>query len=320
MSKGECKKLTKNEWNKWIGVVGRMMLAYALVFAQSAWAAQNQATKDKPGSPQKAAAQQTSEKQSSTAASAKAQSGQARGEESESSVAEEKSSRDASHEGIKVHGHWTIEVRNPDGSLVRYVEFENSLDPGFSYTGSVAGSPIVQVHGGADYLAALLAGRAATPTWAIRLAGPAGISNLFPASTTDAPCVHTDGLAQCEISNPLVAQCQGATLQAGLGCNLTVSTLGTPPSTLGTPPSTLGTPPAVGPIQLSGSVAATQNGHVSAVATIIYFPCGGATIVTNCPITGAGFSSFTSSNNFPGAPIAVSAGQTIAVTVTISFS
>ncbi len=28
-------------------------------------------------------------------------------------------------EGIKVHGHWTIEVRNPDGSLAERREFEN---------------------------------------------------------------------------------------------------------------------------------------------------------------------------------------------------
>jgi hypothetical protein len=31
------------------------------------------------------------------------------------------------HEGIKVHGHWMIEVRNPDGKLVSHTEFENSL-------------------------------------------------------------------------------------------------------------------------------------------------------------------------------------------------
>ena len=31
------------------------------------------------------------------------------------------------HEGIKVHGHWTIEVKNPDGKLVSHTEFENAL-------------------------------------------------------------------------------------------------------------------------------------------------------------------------------------------------
>ncbi len=35
----------------------------------------------------------------------------------------------AQHEGIKVHGHWIIEVRNPDGTLVSHHEFENALDP-----------------------------------------------------------------------------------------------------------------------------------------------------------------------------------------------
>jgi hypothetical protein len=30
-------------------------------------------------------------------------------------------------EGIKIHGHWVIEVRNPDGTVVTHREFENSL-------------------------------------------------------------------------------------------------------------------------------------------------------------------------------------------------
>jgi len=40
------------------------------------------------------------------------------------------------HEGIKVHGHWTIEVRNPDGKLVTHTEFENSLTTANAYSGS----------------------------------------------------------------------------------------------------------------------------------------------------------------------------------------
>jgi hypothetical protein len=31
-------------------------------------------------------------------------------------------------EGIKVHGRWTIDIKNPDGSLVSHHEFENALD------------------------------------------------------------------------------------------------------------------------------------------------------------------------------------------------
>ena len=33
-------------------------------------------------------------------------------------------------EGIKVHGHWKIEILDPDGTLVSVAEFENALvDP-----------------------------------------------------------------------------------------------------------------------------------------------------------------------------------------------
>jgi hypothetical protein len=35
-------------------------------------------------------------------------------------------------EGIKVHGHWTIDVKNPDGTLAQHREFENSFQPGGS--------------------------------------------------------------------------------------------------------------------------------------------------------------------------------------------
>ena len=36
-------------------------------------------------------------------------------------------------EGIQVHGHWTIEVRNPDGRLVSRREFENALTTNGSF-------------------------------------------------------------------------------------------------------------------------------------------------------------------------------------------
>ena len=63
------------------------------------------------------------------------------------------SERGGQKEGIKVHGHWTVDVRNPDGKRVTHREFENALQP----------SPI---------LAALL-GRTATPgTWSISFQAP----------------------------------------------------------------------------------------------------------------------------------------------------
>ena len=47
-------------------------------------------------------------------------------------------------EGIKVHGHWIIDVRNPDGSLAQHRDFENSLaDGGYFLTGAVSGYALI---------------------------------------------------------------------------------------------------------------------------------------------------------------------------------
>lgn len=64
--------------------------------------------------------------------------------------------RGGPQEGIKVHGHWVIEVRNPDGTLATRREFENSLDPQ-----------------GAQNLAALLARAASGGHWLITFDGAA---------------------------------------------------------------------------------------------------------------------------------------------------
>jgi hypothetical protein len=68
-------------------------------------------------------------------------------------------SKGGQKEGIKIHGHWTIEVRNPDGKLVTHREFENALD-----------------YNGAKALAEFLA-RVYTPgMWAISL--HSGVSQM----------------------------------------------------------------------------------------------------------------------------------------------
>src|SRR5688572_18634480 len=58
-------------------------------------------------------------------------------------------------DGIKVHGDWTIEIRNPDGSLASRHEFKNALIP-------TMGSPL---------LAGLLGNFYEDTTWGIRLWG-----------------------------------------------------------------------------------------------------------------------------------------------------
>ena len=80
-------------------------------------------------------------------------------------------------EGIKVHGHWTIDVRNPDGKLVSHTEFENALQTS-----------------GASLLALLLT-RSNTPgLWGIVLAAPTGVSVQ--------PCSNTFGNMLCRIDEP----------------------------------------------------------------------------------------------------------------------
>ena len=34
----------------------------------------------------------------------------------------------ATHQGVKMHGHWVIDVRNPDGTLTAHRDFENTLE------------------------------------------------------------------------------------------------------------------------------------------------------------------------------------------------
>ena len=52
-------------------------------------------------------------------------------------------------EGIQIHGQWTIEVRNRDGSVAKHVEFENALDPGSFWHVPACWDPLRQFNPGA---------------------------------------------------------------------------------------------------------------------------------------------------------------------------
>jgi hypothetical protein len=262
--------MSKNEGKRCLGVVGRMLLALVFVFSQMAWAGQEPQTRDKSQSPQKAAAEQAVEKQSSTAATAKAQSKQAQGEESESSVAEEKSSRDGSHEGIKVHGHWTIEVKNPDGTVVTHREFENSLYPSF----------------GASFLAQVL-GRQITPgAWYLTLDGSVP------------PCSSPVGGTRCSI------------FETGFSITITSYVFQTLSSTVG----------AAGSLILSGTAVAGQNGTIDTVGSHNFSCALGVSLATCLSGTVTPLTPYTFTSATLSPAVNVSPGQTIAVTVNISFS
>jgi len=86
-------------------------------------------------------------------------------------------------EGVRVHGHWTIEVRNPDGTLVEHRDFENALSIGV----------------GDDHLVNVLARMRTPGTWTIVANGtpnqiceePAGTPNVcwIMESTDPTPSV-----------------------------------------------------------------------------------------------------------------------------------
>lgn len=79
-------------------------------------------------------------------------------------------------EGIKVHGHWTIEVRNPDGTLGTRREFENALTPS-----------------GASALAEFLARTKSVGSWRVNLEG---------SPVAASPCVVATGPIACSVVEP----------------------------------------------------------------------------------------------------------------------
>jgi hypothetical protein len=224
------------------------------------------------------------------------------------------------HEGITVHGHWVIEVKNPNGELVTHREFENALSPG------LAVPTVGQTASGEAFLSALLTGQIASPpAWGIFLIGPNGL-----ASGTGAPCVVevlTISPGGCLIlqytantnSNYAYFLCTSPPPEpyAGISCNLAASPIGTAPNFTG--------------FQLTGSVAATQPGSVNFVATGDFGLCATPINVATCTLaiasniaafTGRPLDGNTATGQAAGDPMPVTvsaAGQTIQVTVDISF-
>lgn len=119
--------------------------------------------------------------------------------------------------GIKVHGHWTIDVRNPDGKLVRHEAFENQL-----------------VSGGDALIANLLNGVYSSGAWVFWLGG----TNATQTPANDpSPCgatsfkissggnLEVDGTNFCSLyeenSAEVAGNCTNATTSSSSFCTLT---------------------------------------------------------------------------------------------------
>lgn len=75
-------------------------------------------------------------------------------------------------EGLNIHGHWIVDVRNADGSLASHHEFENALHPNGNAT-----------------LAAILGRSISVGTWAVLLANANGFGGPCDVNGIANDCV-----------------------------------------------------------------------------------------------------------------------------------
>lgn len=199
---------------------------------------------------------------------------------------------DAGHQGIKVHGHWKINIKNPDGTLANTHEFENSL-----------------VDGGA-LLTYLLVGTVTPGEFAVRL------------EATSAICGSSSDCLLLETSTgywAILYNCQSVPASCSSNLNVLAGTSG---------PSS--SPTGAG-VQLTASIVASSSATLDNVdtavalcfssnnarATVTPSQChGSSTLQGGTYPSGQVPGLFTQT----GVNISVFSGQTIEVYVFLSFS
>lgn len=243
--------------------------------------------------------------------------------------------------GIKIHGHWKIVVRNPDGTIATRRDFENSLDLGGIYI-----------------LPTLLAGAQTPGAWAIAL-GAQNAGNTGPCSGAAFQLYATSNVPAESSGNCFIGEPTGiyADSCASPTCSpsLAVSVL---PFAYTLNPTTGAILTLQGGLQLTGSATATGAGTIDTVASLLivctgvagkvtaevsmtdpYSCINSATLASGGRATDGGSGPFktTSSSPFgaafsstilngasatstPPAPVQVIANQTIQVTVVFTFN
>jgi hypothetical protein len=204
---------------------------------------------------------------------------------------------DGMHQGLTMHGHWIIDIKDPDGTPRQHHEFENSIQ-----------------YDGQNYLIGLMSGYGAAGPWEIYFSN-AG------ATTAGSPC-NTGNYPYCAIvysttTTPGQFACSIYTCASGL----------TITPTFGAGPT----------LTLSGSIAATQAGTIGFVATgmnacgqtgVASFPTAISTVSPATCYTSPNGGTNSIGNDFGGtatsttlsAPISVAKGQLMQITVVLSFS
>jgi hypothetical protein len=193
-------------------------------------------------------------------------------------------------EGIGIHGHWTIEVRNPDGTPVSRHEFRNALQNDGKIT-------LVRLLQGASMIGALY----------VSLDNP--VLQSLPCLTSDLPSFASSCIIAPASDSVFTAPPYGA---QNVFRNLLVSHQ---------------TQPA-GAVVLTGSATASRNGVISQVSTQATRECGFATVAplsvpcdqSALPQVLTALALAPSQTNPNLQPIAVATGQVIQVTVRLTFS
>lgn len=144
----------------------------------------------------------------------------------EESAATNKEHAGGPHEGIKVHGHWVIDVRNPDGTLVTHREFENGLIGPAVLANVLARQNSVgfwrvmltDTNIGSDYdlLEPTYIGSGASNNLTVTAGGAAAVlTGSFVASVADTiNAVETDNYL-CSPSTPPSTPCSGSQQDSG---------------------------------------------------------------------------------------------------------
>jgi len=191
-------------------------------------------------------------------------------------------------EGIKVHGHWTIEVTNPDGTLAQHREFDNAL-----------------TSTGASWLPEVIGRQTSVGGWFIELTSSYSYQNAWSTSwVCDNPCTFQCCSGHYEPGPGYIVESSfNYSMGGGYFKNLTVDV----------PTSGNNT----GKLVLSGSATAGIDGQIDEVHTQF------CNLAPTSPPSGeysqsSGYD-FTS-KILDNHPVMLKAGQQVAVTVVISFS
>lgn len=179
---------------------------------------------------------------------------------------------DRTDEGIKVHGHWTIDVEEAGGRLISHNEFENAL-----------------VSVGADLLSQILGHQKGVGAWQVQINGPINTGICDNLSGQHRSCSIIEQTAPSSYPNII----PGLTVDA----------------------PTTGT--NSGKLVLAGTVTAANAGSVTSVYTALD-SCDPTSTPADFMTCATGFAAFT--HKTLSSPVTVLQGQTVNITVVISFS